>query len=418
MFNQIVNAFQGFFSRSFWFASFLPVAVIAALHIAIAELAFPGLIPVRDWLAAGLGDKATGLTVLVAALVVLAYALAPLTPLVRDMLDGRALPYWLHNLLRAARVADWQRAKNAMAAAMSAFNQFDLMYRQQPPKLADAAKKGNALGRVSDVQAIRSASAAIRTLQIQMQSSRIPDVAIAKEATAKLIDALERNASNLADDDSKSLTAAKELFIALIADARMEADYHRGMISSTHRIDLLPTRLDLLPTRVGDARRITERYSEDTYQVDFDYIWTRIQTVLPAVPKDDTGFLQRLSDAQSQVSFSVLALLLTFTVPVVWLPILLFTDTTPWLFLTIGVLSPALVLFLYELVVQSQSVFGEVVRAAIDKYRLDVLTDMMRQPLPTTLAAERALWRGLALASAPRSEINASLVHKSSAQKS
>ena len=218
-----------------------------------------------------------------------------------------------------------------------------------------------------------------------------------------------RSSSNLNDSNSKLLAEGRKHLVTLIADARNEADYHRGVIASTHRIDLLPTRLDLLPTRVGDARRITERYSEDTYQVDFDYVWTRIQMLLP---KEDTEFLKRVGDAQSQVSFSVLALSLMLTVPPVWLPILLVTATTPWLFLAIGFLSPALVLFLYELVVQSQSVFGEVVRAAIDKYRIQVLTEVMRQPLPATLAAERLLWRGLSLASVPANAANLNLTHK------
>jgi hypothetical protein len=409
MFNQILTAFKGFFSRSFWFASFLPVATIAALHIAIAEMAFPGLIPVRKLLDADVGEKLSAASLFVAALVVLAYTLAPLTPLFRDMLDGRSLWPWLHNLLRTARIADWQRAKSEMQAASRAYGRFDSMYRKQIPKISGAAEAGNKLAKVMDAASIKTAAEATRALQTQMQSSRLPDFPAAQDAVDKLVLSLQQNASNLNDENSKLLDGTKELLIALIDDARAEAAYHRGMISSKNRIDLLPTRLDLLPTRVGDARRITERYSEDTYYVHFDYVWTRIEMLLP---KDDTSFLQRLGDAQSQVGFSVLALLLTFSVPLVWLPILVVCDTTPWLFLGIGVLSPALVLFLYELVVQSQSVFGEVVRAAIDKYRLNVLSDVMRQPLPTTLAAERALWRGLALASEPGNEVNASLSHK------
>jgi hypothetical protein len=160
---------------------------------------------------------------------------------------------------------------------------------------------------------------------------------------------------------------------------------------------------------VGDARRLAERYSEDTYRVDFDYVWTRIQMLLP---NDDSGFPQRLSDAQSQVSFSVLALMLALTVPLAWLPILFVTANTPWLFLTIGILSPLVLLFFYYLVVQSQSVFGEVVRVAIDKYRLQVLTEIMRQPLPATLAAERILWKGLKQASEPGNQFDLAFTHK------
>ncbi len=56
---------------------------------------------------------------------------------------------------------------------------------------------------------------------------------------------------------------------------------------------------------------------------------------------------------------------LALTVPLIWLPLLLFIATMPWLFLVIGFLSPPVLLFFYELVVRSQAVFGEVVMVAI-----------------------------------------------------
>ena len=38
-FNSVYSALQGFFSRTFWFAAFLPVALIAVIHLVIATLA-------------------------------------------------------------------------------------------------------------------------------------------------------------------------------------------------------------------------------------------------------------------------------------------------------------------------------------------------------------------------------------------
>jgi len=83
------------------------------------------------------------------------------------------------------------------------------------------------------------------------------------------------------------------------------------------------------------------------------------------------------------------------TIPAVWLPLLAFTARSPWLFVAIGIAIPFLALFFYELAVQSQIALGEVVKAAIDKHRFDLLSDVLRQPLPTTLSAERDLWRRL-----------------------
>ena len=37
-FNSVYDALKGFFSRGFWFATFLPVALFAALHLLVAAL--------------------------------------------------------------------------------------------------------------------------------------------------------------------------------------------------------------------------------------------------------------------------------------------------------------------------------------------------------------------------------------------
>jgi hypothetical protein len=406
MFNQILTAFQGFFSRSFWFGGFLPVAVVAALHLAIMEVAFPGLVPLEAWLVAGAGEKATLFTIVVAALVVLAYALTPLVPLVRGILDGRLLPNGLHDLLRKNRIPRWRTVNDKLRAAKADHGQFSWMYSNDVPGFWDAAEIGNKLKRITDPAAIDAAMHAIDEVKKEMRLTRLPKVQSAQAAAATLVGALKSNASDLLPGNvqaaaSGDLARASELLIDLITEARAEAAYRLARIESRHRIDLLPT-------RVGDARRLAERYSEDAYGVDFDYVWTRIQMLLP---KDDEGFSQRLSDAQSQVSFSVFALVLTLTVPLAWLPVLLVTASTPWLFLAIGVLSPMVLLFFYELVVQSQSVFGGVVRAAIDKFRLQVLTEIMRQPLPATLAAERYLWARLRQASEPGNRVDLSFSH-------
>jgi hypothetical protein len=42
---------------------------------------------------------------------------------------------------------------------------------------------------------------------------------------------------------------------------------------------------------MADARRSTERYSFNVYQADFDYIWPRLQLVLPDQGSQRTGRL-------------------------------------------------------------------------------------------------------------------------------
>ena len=401
MFNQILTAFQGFFSRSFWFGSFLPVAIVAAMHIVIAGIALPAQVPLQEWLEATVSDKAASSTVVLAGLVVLAYVLVPVTPLVRGVLDGRLLPDWLHDRLQARRLKERLKASADAKAARLLFAEFRRFRQEEIRKIWDAQDKGNALPNCTDQPAIATAETEVGKVQTEMLSG-LPKLATVKGAFDALVHALELNPSKRSDDAaSKKLADARSLFIELITEAHKDAEYRSKRMASYDRMDR--------PSRSGDARRLAERYSEDTYRVEFDYVWTRIQMLLP---KEDDGFRQRLIDTESQVNFSVLALALAFTVPLFWLPFLLFTASSPWLFLAIGLLSPLVLRFFYELVVQSQTVFGQVVRVAIDKYRLQVLTEIMRQPLPATLTAERTLWTRLQQASEPGNQFDLTFAHR------
>ena len=70
MLNQYIAAFQGFFSRAFWFASFLPVALFSFLHLTIAWVCLGDIIPLWSWLAAK-PDTLTLFPAVFAAMVVL-----------------------------------------------------------------------------------------------------------------------------------------------------------------------------------------------------------------------------------------------------------------------------------------------------------------------------------------------------------
>jgi hypothetical protein len=88
IFGQVFSAFQSLLSRAFWFGSFLPVAMFAALNLMLVPVAFPEV----DILEKVIRPEWAWMSVVLVGLVIVAYALGPLIPLFRDVLDGRGLP--------------------------------------------------------------------------------------------------------------------------------------------------------------------------------------------------------------------------------------------------------------------------------------------------------------------------------------
>jgi hypothetical protein len=387
MFNQILAVFQGFLSRAFWFGNFLPVVIVAALHIGLAAIQFP-----EAGLLAKFVDNPTALAVAFVSLVVLAYALAPLIPLFRDILDGRLLWTWLNDELRRERVIEARRIIGEFAEAGQLAGEFDWFSRNQRDWFDQASRRGDdpgrrewrniVLGTPFDETAIRTAEQAVAALRWQVEAARLPSTTLGQDAFTKLAQALERNPGN-----TRLVNCRSELE-KLFADATSEIQHRWVALVKRYK-----ERFELenpAATRIGDARQLTERYSLNAYQVDFDYIWPRLQLVLP----DQNPFRDQLVASKAQLDFAILSLVLILTLPLVWLPWLAWTAGSPWLFLVVGVATPFVVSFFYRLSVEAQFGFGDTLKTAIDRYRLDLLK-ILRQPVPPNLSTERALWQQL-----------------------
>ncbi len=412
MFNQILAVFQGFLSRAFWFGNFLPVVIAAALHVAVAKVQFGETVPLEKWV-----ESPTILSVAFLSLVVLAYALTPLIPLFRGILDGRLLWTWLNNQLRRERVIEARRMANEIDSVAGLAGVFDWFNREQRNWFDDASRKGDAIGAVTDVASITAAEQAVAQLRRWVEAAVLPSADLGHDAFTKLIDALEANSSALPEnhpdaDRVNRLIRARTELVKLYGQVAAEAQYQWLALSLRYQ-----TRYAIdnsQATRIGDARLLTERYSLNAYRVDFDYIWPRLQLVLP----DQSSFRDQLIASNAQLDFAILSLVLILTLPLVWLPWLAWTAGSPWLFLVVGTATPFLVSFFYRLAVEAQFGFGETLKVAIDRYRFDLLK-ILRQPVPPNLFTERALWQQLDEATRHGAAIDLSYRHPPSlAQKS
>ena len=402
-FSTLLQSFGGFFSRSFWFSRFLPVVLIALAH----ELLGRWLVGWR--FEAGIGGilkENMGNTLLtIAALIVFAYALSPLIPLIGTMLDGSILPEWLHNRLREVRRDVWVKSKRSPNSAYGIHIKLSDKRTEWKDSLRTAAETGIRGGTAADETTVAAASAEIAKFET------IPRLRIAKvvdaldKAGAALCSALKSNSLNLKDVPlANQVNELNERFRGLIDELVNEA---------AHQLRAAESRLgvtdeeDFQPTRFGDARQLLQRYAKKTYEVPLHYIWPRVRLAILSGEEDTgTGTPRAVADGVAQVEFAIFLFALWWTIPLVWLPLIvarhgsIAPETAIWGFLAIGLAAPLVGKVLYELAVQAEIVAGRAIATALDRYRRDALKELGFD-LPVTLSAERKLWVKLYRSSEP-----------------
>jgi hypothetical protein len=381
LFTQALAAFQGFFSRGFWFGSFLPVAMFAAVNLFLAWLS--GF----DWAAQAIGDAKTTnwawAVPLAAALIVLAYALAPLVPVCRAILDGSRLP---------TQVFEWLRGeaydrRNAAYARLMETGQYQLRTNKLRAliriRLPAARQVGNALGVANLKTSVWFAALAVRFLERRVASGNLPNRLTLWIVVGAAAFALNTNAAA----QSGILGGLEGRILDALDKADENArDRFQRLLQQHNKLPPEPQ-----PTRAGEARNLSELYSRRVYDVEFAFIWPRVQMVI----KDDDPSTKRIEAARALADFSVLSLMLAVATLVVWLPLLALTQKEPWSFLGLGIAGPLLVRFFYQLVIESQISLGEAAQGIVDRFRFDVLKMLHIKP-PATLAAEREIWSTMA----------------------
>jgi len=381
IFGQVLSAFKGILSNAFWFGAFLPVVVFAAVNLLLAAQVFDAAsdllkkIPDKKWnwaIPAVLG------------LIVAAYVLGPMVRLFRAVFDGRRLPNWmfrrllpLHVIrrdladadLRAANlwqdlVSEWQRrAQTNLSAAK------DIRPRPVPGAGDAGSLLTDAFRRVGRLQRRVRAGRSINEAEVfRVETALASARRSISPAIDPILDGLEQS-----------------FFQALAYQAVMAGSHAARRLDRKRR---LPPQVQA--TSMGNVRQYLENYANDVYHADFDFLWPRVQAVIG----ETDAMAKRIEAARSLADFAVLSILLTIVTILVWLPVLAMLDSTPWRFLLVGILGPAVGWVFFNLIVESQISLGEVAQIAIDRFRFEVLKTLHIKP-PSTLSAERQIWRTL-----------------------
>ena len=217
----------------------------------------------------------------------------------------------------------------------------------------------------------------------------------AADATAKVIMALGKNNPELSgtgDEATRSskVQACTNRLTDVLRAAEEEAAYSLRLHQYRRRAG---ENGHAEATRLGDARRSIERYALDVYDVDFDFLWPRLLLTLD----DKDPLALGITSTSAAIDFAVLSTFLSATIPLFWLPTLFCISTDFLPFLAIGISGPLLVWLFHRMAFEAQLAFAEVAKTAIDARRFAVFK-LLRQDVPSTRSAERALWRQIARA--------------------
>lgn len=408
-FNSVYTALQGFLSRTFWFAAFLPVALFAAVHLLIAILALDSVTIFGATVSlSGTFDAsqfATSGVFIVLGLVIVAYTMMPLMPRFRGLLDGTLLPVEIHDWLRGIRRAEANSLERAKDGRLRDFNAIDAILEDyDAPDSYFRAAYQSALGiaTLPDSVVIQAAEASLDAAKQAINKRQWMAPAV-QQARVDVLAALARNnpdSSALAGlmfpvrlDPAPAVLCTKtgelaDQFEEILSTAHREAFYAHEIVRE--RVRVAPALRNPRATLIGDARYVVESYAEDVYRADFDFLWPRLLVAVRAEKADDP-VLASIENARAQADYAILSLVLLLTIPAIWLPTLIVRGGPAWLFLAIGAATPVLLKFFYQLVFENQLAFGDVIKSTIDKHRLLVFK-MLGVPQPTSRSNERLLW--------------------------
>jgi hypothetical protein len=249
---------------------------------------------------------------------------------------------------------------------------------------------------VTDPDAIDTAAAEIEKLLPLRYLNRSIDRTELTIALQALSHALQRNCAELialkSSVSARDFAKAKQLdhlhlqMAGTLVPYAVDAAEREEAAADKLRASLFAV-AELAPTRLGNDVAALRSYCDTRYSFDFDLFWPRLYLVMK-----NQKIVEKLTMAKIQVDFSILSLVLSILFLAIWLVILFAWGkslTTLWIVVIIG---PPMIALWLRMVHESYSAFAELVRAAIDVSRFDLL-EALRLPLPASTEAEKKIWK-------------------------
>jgi hypothetical protein len=390
MFTTLLSNLQTLISTRFLVASFFPTLAFWFGHAAM--LYFLNA-PFQKFVQSTIGQT-SGLAVLLTAsalvaIALTAYAESALLPAIQSLMEGN-WSQWLVSLFSPPQVKRYERLtqeiveNHALRGAYAAGGQTLAERWRDDLRIAriygtthvapnNYTMRNESAVRVTKLSRYRLRSRAISANQIQDAVSRL------------VIDLRANNADQRGPDDDNALEKVRELLWELV-------DYATDFAVAQYRL-LVSIRessygaFPFAPTRIGNIARSVQNYAIKRYNFNFEFFWSRLQLIV----QRDKEFAPLLQAAKTQLDFLISCSVLSFVWAAFWVPWLYFSSGPMWIFVAVAVAGPLAAYGWYRVAVTQYRTLADLLRSAVDLFRLDLLQQMQYGP-PETVYEERELW--------------------------
>ena len=392
MLGTILEKLQGLFSKNFLIAAFFPVLIAAAVNALLLYAHSAAFHEAADLYLQSeskpLDAATTGMTGLI-ALGVVAFLFSILNTRLRETLEGRGWP----RLVAAPFV--W-RQTDRLDAIKREYHEKQgdrTALEQHYPRWEEQLKAARGAPRPAPHRCEYPVGHPVAREMRRLRWRRCLGYPIPRERLQTAFGALEAvlkaqsvdSAPAQDRDDAKRLDFDQINLLHLVGYAVSQSSERIYRLSGEQQFSY-PGEALLAPTALGNVAQSIQNYAYTRYRMNIDLFWTRLQKVM----KDDP-FHTVLRDAKTQLDCLVALVWFALMTVAVWVPLLALQGHDMRLYLAVAVAGPVAAAALYRLALQNYRAFADLVRAAIDLYRLELLKEL-KLAQPDTAASEAELW--------------------------
>jgi hypothetical protein len=386
MMGSLLDRLQGFFSKSFILAGFLPLAAALILNGLLLQWVFPQARPLlRILLQSDEGSVLPNWVLLILLTYVLGMVLASLSPGLRHLLEGGYLPPALQDRKRHWFYADLKRKQTER--------------KKISKELFQLRKARNKEG--GWVEALRNArlkgdkfppsgtplNSALRAMYAGLKAKQLGWEHVSFEELQALFAPLKAELQSRPARNTEELDQIHVGFVELLDYACGKTEIEHSRVHAAISLRFPHQVGSLQSTELANLVEVQREYGVDRFGLDSELFWLRMLKLARA----DKEFYPLLDDAKTQLDFAVVVTVLLGLTVLIWLPLSLLFAPTVWPYVLVTVICLPAVPIFYRIVLQAYVTYAEIVRAAVDLYRFDMLK-ALHIPLPKDLTAEKETW--------------------------